>query len=182
MNRKALRTTWLCIAALTLAGPMHAEEPSGPAVAPTGPADDSAAKEKYTKLMEQAEGAGRHCMISDTFKQETLESLRIFAARAEFVDLDPGKPIKVTLPQGWYSPLGRTITFDSFELAIEQNDVSRYLSMTRTDKGLLLEPKISIATKDGKILCVGYLSATMEFRAAAPAAAQERIEQQADPR
>lgn len=174
MIGNALGGSCLLLAAMALAAPVYAADLSAPSVAMNQPSDESAAKERYTMLMEQAEGAGRHCMISETGKEETIESARNFFGAAKFGDIDPGKPIQVTLPEGWYSPQGRIITFDSFAIVVDQKHPSRYISMTKTDKGLLLEPKISIALKDGKIFCIRNLSATMGFRTAAPAGAQEQ--------
>jgi len=151
-----------------LASPLYGDESSAPPASAAAPTDLAAAMERYTKLMEQAEGAGRHCPISDAFKQETFESLRAFAAAVEFEVLDPTQPIRVVLPEGYYNPRGRTLTFDAFELAIEQKQPTRYISMTKTDKGVLLESKVSILTQDGKIFCMRDLSATIGFKGSTP--------------
>lgn len=151
----------LCIAAASLALPAAGDETAAP--------DDAAAAARYAKLMEQAEGSGRHCMIADVSTDQAREALSEFAKAATFVDLDRAKPIQVTLPETYYNPRGRTIAFDELELAIDRrNPANPYISMTRTAEGLLLEPKISIETRDGKILCVRYLSATIPYRSDAP--------------
>lgn len=133
------------------------------------PTDDAAAKERYEQLMEQAEGNGRSCMVANAFKDETLEALKTFGKDVRFIDLDPHKPIKVELPDSYYHPLGRTITFDQFELAIDRRNPSKpYVSMTRTSEGVKLEPKVALRMKDGKILCVRNLSATVIYKAQEP--------------
>lgn len=40
--------------------------------------------------------------------------------------------------------------------------------MTKTDKGVLLESKVSILTQDGKIFCMRDLSATIGFKGSTP--------------
>ena len=131
--------------------------------------DDSAAKERYEQLMSQAEGAGRTCMIANTFKGEMLEALRNFAKSARFIDLDPHRPIKMELPDGYYHPLGRTVTFDQLDLAIDRLNPSKpYVSMTRTSEGVKLEPKVAILLKEGKVLCVRNLSATVNYKSEQP--------------
>lgn len=147
----------LSIAAASIVPPASADEN----------ATDKAAAERYAKLMEQAEGSGRHCMIAAISREESLEALREFVKAAMFVDVDPAKPILVTLPESHYNPRGRTISFQEFDLAIDRRNISNpYISMTRTAEGLLLEPKIAIETQDGKLLCVRNLSATIPYRSA----------------
>lgn len=151
----------LYIAAAALALPAAGDEDAAP--------DDTAAAERYANLMEQAEGSGRHCMIAKVSEEQSLEALREFVKVATFIDLDPAKPIRVTLPEVYYNPHGRTISFDELELAIDRRDRSNpYISMTRTAEGLLLEPKIALPMRDGKLVCVRYLSVTLPYRSAAP--------------
>jgi len=159
----------LYIAAAMLAGHAQVGDVAAQSVEEATSADDSAAKERYEQLMEQAEGNGRSCMIANTFKDETLEALRGFGKSVHFIDLNPHKPIKLELPESYYHPLGRTITFDQFELAIDRTDPSKpYISMTRTAEGVKLEPKVAIRLKDGKILCVRNLSATVRYKTQVP--------------
>jgi hypothetical protein len=163
MTSIKLLTVLVCVAAASLALPAAGDE--SPAT------NDAPAAERYAKLMEQAEGSGRHCMIAEVSKDQALEALREFVKAATFIDVEPSKPIRVTLPGAYYNPGGPTISFDELGLAIDRRNVSNpYISMTRTAEGLLVEPKIAIETQGGKILCVRYLSATIPYRPAAPAA------------
>jgi hypothetical protein len=163
-TKKAIAFAIGIAVALLRASVIVAQE-SAPAPSEAAKAKDAAAKEHYARIMEHAEGQGRHCMIAGTFKEKTLEALRTFGKEAQFVDLEPSKPIRVTLPEGYYNPAGRTITFDQFELAINRDNLSApYISMTRTAKGVELEPKIAITIDDGKVICVRYLSAIVNYR------------------
>jgi hypothetical protein len=167
-----------------LADPASADEgaaqpPAGGAPTPAvgtaaASTDDSAAKEQYTKLMEHVEGNGRHCMISSALNDGALEALRSFGKDVSFVDLDPAKPIRVTLPEDYYNPRGRTIAFDGFELAINRKNPSKpYISMTRTAEGVKVEPRIALQL-NGKLKCVQSLSVMIEYKSDAPAAAAEQ--------
>ena len=127
--------------------------------------DDATAKKRYQQLMDKVEGNDRSCMVAGSFEEETLAALTAFGKTARFIDLDSQKPIKVELPENFYHPLGRTITFDEFELAIYQTGHSNlYISMSRTPEGLKLEPKIALQMEDDTLLCVRYLSATVKYK------------------
>jgi hypothetical protein len=110
-------------------------------------------------------------MIAEVSRDQALEALREFVKTSKFVDVDPTRPIQVILPDTYYNPRGRSISFQELELAIDRRNVSGiYISMTRTAEGLLLEPKVTLEVGDGRVLCVRHLSATIEYRAAAPKA------------
>lgn len=136
----------------------------GNAAEPTAAPAELSAAQRYTKLMEGAEKGTPGCMIATTFREETHAALQAFGKDVKFLELDPAKPIRIELPEGFYNPQGRTVTFDQFELAIDAKAPSKpYISMTRTAEGLKLEPKLAIAMKDGTMICVRDLSATVKY-------------------
>jgi uncharacterized membrane protein len=105
-----------CALALALALAVHAQE-----VAPsTGPAKDDAAKQRYELLVEKVEGDGRSCAISKS-SESSLEALKSFIREIQFVEVDRDKPIVVVLPESYYHPRGRMLTFDRFELALHHD-------------------------------------------------------------
>ena len=126
-------------------------------------ATDDAAKQRYELLLEKVEGDGRSCAISKSSESD-LEALKSFVREIQFVEVGRDKPIVVVLPASYYHPRGRTLTFDRFELAVSREDPGGpYISLTRTDEGLLIEPKVALSFEDGRMFCVRGVSATKAY-------------------
>lgn len=126
----------------------------------------SAASQRYVRLMEQAEGPGRQCMIAQT-TSAGVPVAEAFVKEAKFIDLRPDKPIRVTLPDDFYNPQGGTVSFDTQALAIyRKNPLGPYISMTRTTEGIRIEPRIALEADAGKLLCVRYYGITLKYHPA----------------
>jgi hypothetical protein len=122
------------------------------------------ARRRYELLLEQAEGRGRTCMISNAGQERSFEQLLTFLETAEFVELRPDRPITVVLPEHFYSPAGRTLSFDELAIAINSEHPSEYISLTRTADGVLIEPKVALPVGADKIVCVRNVSSTKPYK------------------
>jgi hypothetical protein len=158
-----------CIVASVLIGHASADDNTERAVKDGAWITESFAKKRYERLMQQAEGDGRRCIAANTFEDEMREALRAFGNAVNFVELGPDKPITVEISETYYHPLGRTITFDRFDLVINRRSASKmYISMTKTGEGLRVEPKIALELNDGSIICVRNISAIVSYDTSAP--------------
>jgi hypothetical protein len=147
----------LALAVLALAARAQEAAPSA------APDKDDAAKQRYELLLEKVEGDGRSCVISKS-SDSSIEALKNFVREIQFVEVDRDKPIVVVLPESYYHPRGRTLTFDRFELTVNrENPGGTYISLTRTDEGLLIEPKFALSFEDGRMFCVRGVSATKAY-------------------
>ena len=68
------------------------------------------------------------------------------------------------LPEHYYNPAGRTVSFDDLALAVNSEHPSDYISLTRTADGVLIEPKVALPVGADKIVCVRNVSSTKPYK------------------
>jgi hypothetical protein len=96
--------------------------------------------------------------------ERSIEALKSFVREIQFVTVDRDKPIIVVLPESYYHPRGRTLTFDRYEIVVNrENPGGPYISLTRTREGLLIEPRVALSVEDGRMFCVHGVEATKAY-------------------
>ncbi|HET8699819.1 MAG TPA: hypothetical protein VFO94_20210 [Gammaproteobacteria bacterium] len=148
---------------LALVGALAARAQETTVPAPVGAANDDAAKRRYELLLEKVEDDGHGCAITKGSEGD-LETLKSFLREVQFVEVERDTPITVVLPESFFHPRGRTLTFDRFEITVNRhNPGGTYISLTRTNEGLVIEPKYALSFGDGRMFCVRSYSATKAY-------------------
>lgn len=154
----------LASAVLVLAGSAHGVASNLEKDTASPVADPSLAQLHYRKLTEQGDASATKCLPNPRSPDRVVKALERFIQRTRFIEVSPGKPITVELPDDYYHPQGRTLTFDEFSLVVNvENPTEPYMTMTRTAEGVVVEPKNILHKHDGSFICVMYLRVTLPF-------------------